>query len=107
MLLAFFFFFLFIFIFFYTSIFQLLDRSPGNPTGEGALSTDHIPDIHKEKEVRQNGFSQGDKRQQLVDIHTNEASQHPKWEKVLYVSMNLYNSLQCINSYLCQTQIIS
>jgi hypothetical protein len=69
------------------------------------VSTDHRPDIHKEKEMRQNGCSQGDKKRQHVDIPTNEPSQHPKWEKVLHVSMNLH--LQCVHSYLSQTQIIS
>jgi hypothetical protein len=59
-------------------MFQLLDRSPGNPVDEGALPINHRPDIHREKEVKQDGCGERDKRHQHVNIPTKEASQHPK-----------------------------
>lgn len=73
---------------------------------EGALPTNHRQDIHRERELKQDGYGQGDKRHQPVNIPTKEASQHPKWEKVIYISMILCISLQFIDSYLYKTQII-
>ncbi|XP_023726114.1 uncharacterized protein LOC111874655 isoform X3 [Cryptotermes secundus] len=73
-------------------IMMLLDRSPGNPVDEGALSTDHRPDVHKEKEVKQNGCSQGDKRCQHVDIPTNEDTH-------LSLAGGQHESIQSIPSY--------
>jgi hypothetical protein len=72
-----------------TSVFQLLNRTPGNPLDEGKQATDHKPDTHDEK-LRQNGHSQDDKRHELADVPTNEISHHSKWENILqHVSMNL------------------
>jgi len=82
-------------------VFQLLDRSPGNPVDEENQPPDLMRETHDEN-LRQDARIQDDKRHQLVDIPTNEGSQRPKWEKILHVSViaRLSNSLQC-NSYLC------
>jgi cell division protein FtsL len=84
-----------------------LDRSPGNPIGEGALPTDHRQDNQREKDLKQDGYGQGDKRHQPVNILTKEASQHPKWEKVLYASMILCISLQFIRLKLLVRKLCS
>ena len=83
-------------------VFQLLDRSPGNPVDEENQPLDLMRETHDEK-LRQYARIQDDKQHQLVDIPTNEGSQRPKWEKILHVSVNvlLSNSSQCSNSCLC------
>jgi len=82
-------------------VFQLLDRSPGNPVDEENQPPDLMRETLDEK-LRQDARIQDDKQRQLVDIPTNEGSQRPKWEKILHVSVNALSSnlLQCSNSYL-------
>jgi hypothetical protein len=84
-------------------VFQLLDRSPGNPVDEGNQPPDLMRETHDEK-LRQDACIQDDRQHQLIDIPTNEGSQHPKWEKLLHVSVNALfsNSLQYSNSYSCK-----
>lgn len=80
-------------------IMMLLDRSPGNPVDEGNQPPDLMRETHDEK-LRQDACIQDDKQHQLVDIPTNEGSQHPKWEKIFHgTELNLAGSQhQSINS---------
>ena len=86
-----------------TIVFQLLDKSPGNPVDEENQPPDLMRETHDEK-LRQDASIQDDKQHQLVDVPTNEGSRRPKWEKILHVSVNALfsNSLQYSNAYLCK-----